>query len=428
MKLSKLLFFILIIVFTFNVCSKSGIVSIESMTGSINGTITIDGYGAEGFTVIVLGTSFMAVTCEDGIFWINNLPEGSYRLGITSVNFTLFFNETVDVIGGRETHLTSKDISGFFFIRAESVELDVNEIIMAIGENMTLNATVIPKYATIKDLIWVSSKPDIVSVDMLTNKITANAEGTAVITVSTVDSSKTAVCTVKVMQYVSSGPVESSVLILQAGASGTDGAINRSFVELYNTTNSPIDLGTFSLQYAAGTSSSTGQGGIWLRNEVQPWQVINLVGTIPAGGSFLIAGEITSSAGRLQIETADQIIPDFRLSNRSFQVALLSNKILLSVTNPFNAGGAPVAGFMDLLGAINTAGTDGVDAYETAPAEIISQQASARRNSLIDTNNNTSDFVRIDYRIRQGSNGITDEVFEKVKPRKSTDGTWEPQF
>jgi hypothetical protein len=196
------------------------------------------------------------------------------------------------------------------------------------------------------------------------------------------------------------------LLIFQAGAA-TNGAIARNFVELYNTTDSPITLtGTYSLQYTGATGTN--------------WTVINLDGTIPAKGSFLVVGKVAESHddNRLFIadNEADQIAGDsFTLSNNGFKVALMANQKKLTVANPFAMTGGKAEDYVDMLGAFNS-GTQ-PDGYETAHAAVISKQAAARRSSLTDTDNNSADFERIDYRTAD---------LDKYRPRTSSDGEWDP--
>ncbi|MCL2179899.1 MAG: lamin tail domain-containing protein [Treponema sp.] len=197
------------------------------------------------------------------------------------------------------------------------------------------------------------------------------------------------------------------LLILQAGAS-TDGAITRSFVELYNNTETDIDLETFSLQYGAiGTS----------------WKVINLTGAIPAKGSYLIRGPLgtTHEDNRLFIENADQTVDTFILSNNGFKIALMENQDVLTVENPFAMTGGTAADYVDMLGAYNS-NASSVDAFEAAAFTSISKQAAARRRSLNDTDNNLNDFERIDYK----TSGINNTKLAQVKPRYSADGEWSP--
>ena len=217
-------------------------------------------------------------------------------------------------------------------------------------------------------------------------------------------------------------PLAGRLLILQAGAAGTDGAIGRSFIELYNNTAEDIDLDGFTLQYAAGSSTNAA----WLSPVTAPWTAIPLTGTIPARGSFLVAGNLVTNPANQRFTITDDeadMVADIRLSNRSFKVALMASPDTLAVANPFAMPGwGTVEGFVDLLGALNSTPGDGVDAFEAAPAVVISQQAAARRRSLVDTDDNSADFERIDFRPA----ATPDALLAQVRPRSSDDGAWTP--
>ncbi len=78
-----------------------------------------------------------------------------------------------------------------------SVQLNKTEISIKVSEAEILEANVFPSNATNKTVTWSSNSPDVASVDD-SGKITANAVGTAIITVTTADGNKTATCTVTV--------------------------------------------------------------------------------------------------------------------------------------------------------------------------------------------------------------------------------------
>jgi hypothetical protein len=197
------------------------------------------------------------------------------------------------------------------------------------------------------------------------------------------------------------------LLIWQAGAA-TDGAIGNSFIELYNTTNSEIDLSAFSLQY--GTTGTN-------------WGLINLTGKIPSKHSYLVIGDRAAdeSAIRLDIDQADQTVPGFQLNNSGFKIALMANQHKLTVDDPFKMTGGKAAGYIDVLGAWNSSAS-AIDACETTAFSPISKQASARRKSLTDTNVNSADFVRIDYR----TSGTTDTELTLLRPKSAHYGEWNP--
>ena len=92
-------------------------------------------------------------------------------------------------------------------VSVESVSLDKTELAMTVGdEDITLTATVAPDGATDKSVTWSSDKTEIATVDQ-EGKVHAVAEGTATITVTTTDGSKTATCVVTVSEagYVEIG-------------------------------------------------------------------------------------------------------------------------------------------------------------------------------------------------------------------------------
>jgi hypothetical protein len=218
--------------------------------------------------------------------------------------------------------------------------------------------------------------------------------------------------------YEAPPPVTTSVLIFQVYGSGTatDGAVSHNFIELYNTTNAAINLAGYSVQYAEDGTT---------------WEKFDLTGTIPASASFLILGNNNNTGGRLQLNvagehtTADQTWTGRIINNQKFKIVLMRSTDLLTVADPFTGGpdGGPVAGYIDMLGAVN-GGTTELDAYETAKANVISKQKSARRKNLTDTNNNATDFESVDYRL-PSNGGITDEQVPLYRPKNTAYGPWD---
>ncbi len=81
-------------------------------------------------------------------------------------------------------------------IAVSSVSLNKTELSLAIGENETLQATVLPADATDKTVTWTSSDEGTATVDA-TGKVTAVAEGTATITAQAGSETATCVITIK---------------------------------------------------------------------------------------------------------------------------------------------------------------------------------------------------------------------------------------
>lgn len=75
--------------------------------------------------------------------------------------------------------------------------MDKTTTSLVVGANETLTATVSPANASDKTVIWKSSDTAVATVDT-TGKVAALKAGTADITVTTKDGSKTAKCTVTV--------------------------------------------------------------------------------------------------------------------------------------------------------------------------------------------------------------------------------------
>ena len=83
-------------------------------------------------------------------------------------------------------------------IYVKSIELDVTNKIMEIGETFSLNYNLLPENATNKSVIWTSSSSNVASVDENGN-VLAKSSGSAIITASSDDGSKVSdKCTIRV--------------------------------------------------------------------------------------------------------------------------------------------------------------------------------------------------------------------------------------
>ncbi|WP_171056420.1 choice-of-anchor I family protein [Paenibacillus sinopodophylli] len=191
--------------------------------------------------------------------------------------------------------------------------------------------------------------------------------------------------------------------------------LSHGFIELYNPTNSDIDLSGWSLQYAdRGSNAQTGA--------TKAWEKLDLTGTIKAKSSYLITGASTgASKPKVDLsEIADQTWNRF-INNKGLKVALMSNQILLTDVNPFLN---KPAGYVDLVGtASNDSGSD-IDGFETAyptgSAEGTSKKKAIRRTNFTDTDNNKYDFTQVDYE------ALTGDALLAASPRSSADGAWGP--
>ena len=84
-------------------------------------------------------------------------------------------------------------------INVSSITLNMENNRVNIGEEFTLEATVLPENATNKHITWTTDNQNIATVDS-NGKVKGIREGTAVITATTEDGNKTATCTVEVTE------------------------------------------------------------------------------------------------------------------------------------------------------------------------------------------------------------------------------------
>ena len=222
---------------------------------------------------------------------------------------------------------------------------------------------------------------------------------------------------------------ESILLILQAYGNGniitndSPAGVSHSFVELYNTTKSAIDLNGFYLYYADG------ERGLGI-TEDWAWERIALTGTIPAEGSFLILGAKHQNLSNTRYNIPDgsgDMNENFSLFRRSFKVALIEGNNELNVQNPFdiNGKGKKFNGYIDMVGTANdtahATNPDNIFGFETAPARNSASEA-VRRKNLNDTNNNSVDFAAARYAL----DGMSDEELSVRYPRNADAGSWNP--
>jgi len=236
------------------------------------------------------------------------------------------------------------------------------------------------------------------------------------------------------------GPTGNTLLIWQIGAA-TDGNINRSFVELYNNSSNTINLAGYSLQYAAGYSRNSGNGAPLGNTSTDgPWMKIDLVGSIGPYSSFLILGAAKTTASAdsppalaFEKDYGDMNVSHFDLNNRAAKVALVNSTDLLTVQNPFNSNGVwgKVPGYVDMVGAINTTGTDYIQGYEVDRITNLNKQAGQRRKSLTDSDNNAADFERAVFsQMVTKTDGVITPIpggaYELNRPKNQAYGAWDP--
>lgn len=165
------------------------------------------------------------------------------------------------------------------------------------------------------------------------------------------------------------GLAQAQVVVSQVyGGGGNSGATYRNdFIELRNNGNAAVDVSGWSVQYASATGTS--------------WQKTNLVGSIPAGGYYLIR-EAQGTGGTVDLPAPDAsgTIP---MSGTAGKVALVGNQTALSGSCPLGGAVIDFVGF----GAANCA--------ETSPTPALGNTTAALRKNdgATDTGNNNADFA-----------------------------------
>ncbi len=174
-------------------------------------------------------------------------------------------------------------------------------------------------------------------------------------------------------------PGTSAVVINEAYLSGgsSGSAFKNKFVELYNSSDTPVSLAGWSLQYRSATSTAA------------PTGITPLTGSIPAKGYYLIQGATNSSTS-----TAPALpTPDVQATETLNPGGTAGTLVLAKQSNavsPLAAGSVTDnAAIADLLG-YGTSNTFETSAA-TAPAGTTDVKSLNRSNG-VDTNSNAADF------------------------------------
>ncbi|MFJ6573843.1 lamin tail domain-containing protein [Streptomyces sp. NPDC091292] len=169
-------------------------------------------------------------------------------------------------------------------------------------------------------------------------------------------------------------PSADAVVAEVFGGGGNSGAtLTNDFVELGNSGNAPFDLSGWSVQYLSGSPGPTTK-----------WQVTEISGSIPAGGSYLIQ-EAKGAGGDTALPTPDAV-GTIAMSATSGTIALVHSTTPLTCLTAADC--AADAGIKDLVGF----GTALV--REGSPATGAGNTTSVARNAaLTDTDDNAADFT-----------------------------------
>lgn len=163
------------------------------------------------------------------------------------------------------------------------------------------------------------------------------------------------------------------------GGGNTGATFNQDFVELYNNSSSPVNLTGWSIQYTSATGSS------WGSNK------LNLSGTIPANGYFLI-GLATGMTGA-SLPTPDQT-GTINMSATTGKIALVNSTTnLTAVTCPTDSTIVDFVGYGTSANCWEGGGSLPTGSGTNFSAPQISNTTSDQRLiEGLDTNYNSDDF------------------------------------
>ena len=164
-------------------------------------------------------------------------------------------------------------------------------------------------------------------------------------------------------------PADHVVISQVYGGGGNSGATYKNdFIELYNPTDSDVDLTGWSVQYASSTGTS--------------WTATTLSGTISANSYYLVQ-EKAGNGGTTELPTPDAT-DTISMSGTGGKIALVSSTTALSGTITGGTG----------TGVVDFVGYGGATTYEgNGPAPAPSNTTSAiRTDSAVDTDDNSADF------------------------------------
>ncbi len=180
------------------------------------------------------------------------------------------------------------------------------------------------------------------------------------------------------------GPAGHVIISQIYGSSGYDAnsTCKNDFVELYNPTGAPVDLSTWSVQYAAADADP-------VKDAAKTYAVVTLSGVIQPGKYYLVQLK-SGGANGTSLPTPEATNATMDLSGSKGKVALASKATAIS--------GATDPSVVDLVGF----GVATIFEGKAAPVMSVST-ALVRKTEGVDTDNNFNDFVTATPNPRNGA-------------------------
>ena len=152
-------------------------------------------------------------------FWLIVPPiayENGFTITVKDVRGGVFVKEVGSITLERKKFYTVSTTVEITTIPVKSVSVSSETLEMKVGDEASLEATVLPEAASDKTVTWSSSNPNVATVDG-EGHVTAVAAGTATITVTTTDGGHTATCAVTVKAHVASVSLDKTTLEMFVG-------------------------------------------------------------------------------------------------------------------------------------------------------------------------------------------------------------------
>ncbi len=170
-----------------------------------------------------------------------------------------------------------------------------------------------------------------------------------------------------------------------------DAPISHSFIELYNPTDTDVDLSGYSIRYQSEDVT----------------EELTLTGSIPSRHSYLIrcAASLNAASAPVSIAEPDLSWENLTINNKKYRVLLQKGET--------QADGV----------SVNEASAEGTALTDVSQDDtIISKNKAIRRICFVDTDQNADDFEVLNYTNLHEWN-LT-ELLDSVKPRNTASGAW----
>ena len=225
-------------------------------------------------------------------------------------DLTIGEDESLDIPSGASLDTNGKltvnggtltgDVTGTVNYKVTGVSLNTNSLTLEEGGTATLTATITPSNATDQNVTWSSDNQNVATVDQ-NGEVTAVSAGTATITVTTEDGSKTATCVVTV--------TAATVPVTGVTLSQTQASL------YYNRTPN-----TLILTATVAPDNATNQAVTWTSSNPSVATVKNGVVTAVAPGIAVITA--TTQDGNHTAACAVTVRPDVPPANPNYRITV----------------------------------------------------------------------------------------------------------